>query len=513
MSEKAIRVDDGHHKSYTGQSRVLEVPVQDILGGADPSKHGLVLKRKGEDMPYASIRPPLFRSLKNDPLIHEDDVVNLYAEKFSREKLEIPNHFELNCGSETETLTIHEEVRNNGHEKISPAWNAQTLIETLEKRGIHTSPELWSYMLEVNSTAHPNTEVRLKDFMNTFRIIWEVVEELNDGIRILPVSSLPFEAHREHLNPHPYIQRMVKDVLGWSSVKELGTSFQVHVAIPDIKSAIFAVNNLRQIPHIFMAMALNGPFQHHEYSERLSARESARRKMYTAGSMPQIPDWELALQNSVDMLKIGKVPSLPRAISQHLDFRIRPDISPKGTIEIAFMDDPGGHIDKMIMLQEFLRLTVWRLYKAYQSEEILPEELFSTNYDYYTEFNKNQVETEGSLALIKMGPGIITNSLDQAKQLLDWAKSHPDYKENPNYKFEVLEKQVFQSLSIPSFDSIESRSMEKFYQSGLGTPGHYQKAYFEYWVGKNLSETEAINMALVDYADSYHNYLNKLKTL
>lgn len=499
------------HKLYATGLPIIKVPTEHILGGADPHLHGLVLQQEGEQMPYASVRPPQWRSIQGNPNVDKSDYTYLHTTRTPREELVIPTYHQLNTGGEVESLTIHNEVRYNGHQPTIPFWNAGRINDRLTAEGVNHSAEVWQYMLELNTLASPSTAARRADFLRIFSALGKIVTGLEeDGISILPVSSLPFTGRRQDVNTNPYVQRIVLGFLGWDSVRELGTSYQVHVETPDIDSAIFAVNGLRRIPHLFMATALNGPFQNNEFTGRLSAREASRRKMPTSGTLPELPDWDTLLPICIGMLKIGQVPSLPRAISNHLDFRLRPDIPPQGTIEIAFLDNPGAHIDKLLMLQEALRLTTWRLYRAYQQGEKLPPSLFGGRYDHVIEFNKSQVEKSGAEAQVLDGSTNPNSVPEQTEQLVEWIKADPAYVDNPEYPFNTLAQELRLSLTTPRFTDRDSRSMARFYETGIGTPGHYQKALFEYLTNLGLSEYAAISQSLIDYSDSYQEYLRRL---
>lgn len=502
-----------HHKDYRDSSPVIEVPHADILGNADPRKHGLVLQSPGEKVPYASVRPPFFRATMNDPEVHQNDLVRLYTPRVPKHELVIPPATDLTVGSEIELLTIHDEVRKNGHERIHPDWHAAELEESLQKYGVPTSPEVWKYMLEINGVASKDTAHREQNLREIAAAMAQSVQDRKGMVRFLPISSQPFIANPADVNPHPYVQRMVMDFLTYTAVADLGASYQVHVEMRDLDSAIYAVNALRRIPHIPMAMALNGAFLQHEPTLYLSTREQSRRKMSTAGTIDELPDWDECVRFSVGMLKTGKVPSLPRALSQHKDFRIRPDITPHGTIEFAFLDNPGGNIEKMLMIQELFRLSTWRLYQAYQQDEPLPQALFGGKYDNLISTNKSAVERDGADAVIINGEYEQTSVYEQSNQLLDWITSHSMFVENPQYPTTRLATEMGRSLAIPKFTDCASRSMLTFYQSGIGTPGHYQQALYEYYrKDLGLDPTEAINRALVDYADSFQTYLENTTT-
>lgn len=517
MNKTEISTNEGHHKVYRNSSPVVEIPQAHILGGADPKLHGLVLKRPNEDMPYASVRHPFFRTIKNDPTTHEEDIVLLHAQKLDRAV--VPKSCALTVGSEMETFTLHEDVRRNGHEKIRPTWTGRGLNTRLNALGQHTSPEVWDYMLELNGVASSSTYQRAQDLLWMGAAMHQSVEADGGSVKYLPVSSQPFVSHPDDVNPHPYVRRMVLDYLTFEKTQDLGTSYQIHIQMLDINSGIYTINALRRIPHLLMAMALNGPFVQHQDSGLLSAREAARKRLGTGGNMRELPEWEQLLRESVEKMKNEPTPSLIRAISQHEDFRLRADISsldPQtagGTIEFMFLDNPGGNFSKMLMFQELFRLITWRLYSAYAAGEPLPQVLFGPAAGALITENKSAVTSAGGKAMIFNGLGNPTTVQSQKDHLLRWIGDDPKFEDNPVYPFKDLGGEVDRSLRVPAFNGLDSRSMASFYDSGIGTPGHYQRALFDHSLqNSGISEAQAINIALIDYADSYQDYLNRSAT-
>ncbi len=503
---------EAHHKDYQDTSPVVTVPESHILANADPRFHGLVLQEPGSPLPYASVRPPAYRATLGDERVHQNDIVTLHTPRLPRKDLVIPSPTELTVGSEMEVLTIGTEVRNNGHERIQPGWTADKLESLLGQQGIPTSPEVWKYMIEVNGAVSALSDNR-KDNLRTIAQAMANASDQDENVSFLPLSSQPFIANPADVHPHPYVQRMVMDILTFKAVADLGASYQVHVQMPDLDSGLFATNALRRIPHLTMAMTLNGPFVQHRPSNLLSTREQARRKMPTGGTLPELPDWPGCIDMSVQKLKAGLVPSVPRALSQHRDLRLRPDITPNGTIEVAFSDNPAGLIDKLLMLQELFRLSAWRLYHAYQQDEQLPTSLFDIQSDDQIEWNKKAVEKDGGAAKVtaNLNGNRLVSVHDQNMRLLEWISGTDAFIDNPQYPLSTLEQQMRNSLTTPAFTGPASRSMETYYQTGIGTPGHYQQALYSYLHDtKNLSSTEAINRVLVDVSDSYGNYLKSV---
>ncbi len=498
-----------HHKIYDSTSPIVNVPPEHILSSADPAQHGLVLKRPGESVPYASVRPPYFRTKQGDALVHNDDIVPLHAMSIPRSELEIPPAHNLTIGDEMELFTLAESVRLNGHQKIRPEWTAHSLERRLQSQGLATSSEVWNYMLEINGQPSNNIQQKAEELQTAGRIMARAIEAEEGNTKFLPVSSQPFIANPIDVNSHPYVQRMVMDFLKFQNITDLGCSYQIHIQTLDINSALYALNALRQLPPIFMAMALNGPFTQHQDTGLLSGREQARRKMATAGTNSRLPEWDDCVNYAVGILKQGTAPSLPRALTPHRDYRIRPDNSPTGTIEFAFLDNPGGQINKLIMFQSLFRQTTWRLYRAYANQEELPRQLFNMPYDDLITANKKAVEKDGVAALILDGNNNLTHVEDQLDNLLTWIKSDSQFINDPKYPIQTLEAEMSKSLSTPRFRSFDSTSMTHFYESGLGTPGHYQRARYEQLVDKH-GPIQAINSTLVDYVDSYSQYLKTI---
>ena len=514
------------------------------------SEGGLLVDKNCQ--PQAYIRGPFWRTEKNDPAVREDDVDLLFRRP---ETSNIP-FGEIDAGGELELYFWNDDPGNRETYPVmregSPITTALTEINN--GNGVHFieeddifgawpeeiafSPELVESCLELNFEHFTDPSTRGAHQLKALQILARIAEE-NKAL-VIPTASFP---HRpltpEETNPHPYIQRIAMEFMGWENVRHfIGSSWQTHVEMISLETALAATNYLQQVAPIIHALTLAGPFidgrvflsqenlpgMAEEPSLWHSVRYWSRFKGSPEGGVLRAPlpekegeFWQLAAEK----LATGEIVSPARVGGHHTDFRIRPDLKPYGTIEIAFMDTAGAHPLKLLALQEFFRALSWKLQRFVleNKREELPPLLFgkldqarlAEIHQASIAVSKNGIEAE-----IKAADGQTYPLKELWDQLLAWVDQPiPEWgfnglpqgiKEELNKSAEVVDGKTFESFT----DNEGLVSSYGFYKTGKGTLSQWLLARAYQMVERGISEKEAIINCMDDLGYSFHQYLKEI---
>lgn len=542
----------GHKLMTKGAEFRLPLDAQPF-DGADFNHQGGLITQNGRITHFA--KGPFWRPQKNEPVIREKDVSPL----FRREKENGPVGLkEIDVGGELEIFFWDgseaypvmaknsplvqklQEYNNNGANENGGAIH---FIGESDYSGtwpdeIAYSPELCLSVLEVNHEHKTDAEKRGQRQLKTLQIITEEAEKL--GVYAAPISAFshrPLEKKDTH--PDPYVQRIAMEFMGWENVRFfVGNSYQVHCEMITLESALAATNYFQQITPIIHALTLAGPFLDGQVylsgknlpgiGEAPTQWQSVRYLTRVVGSpsggvMKQpLPEkesdfWELAS----DLLKNGEIPSPARTPGHHRDFRVRPDIPPYGTIEIAFMDTAGADPLRMLALQELLRVCSWKLQRTVleNREDELPKSLFKQ-----LEEKRLQEIHQASISVSKDGidaqmigaNGKVYSTQELWQRLADWVNEPvPEwgYHGLPSGILESLNNsaQVVSKETLDKFQDKEGHtSVYGFYKTGKGTLSQWLLKRARQLLDSGLSEKDAVTDCLNDLGRSYHYYLKEI---
>jgi len=544
-----IEHDGVGHKIMQGGEPFVLPPELSAMGNIDLRSNGGVLVNSG-GKPEFFVRPPFWRAKKYDPMVRQEDVKPLYGRReLSDQELGTNS---LDVGGELELLFWNREEKEVYRVMTGDSPVIQKLIDHNNGLRFHQetdvfsawpdkiafSPEFIASVCELNFPHAPNS---LERGIQQLRVLQIVDEAANDnGALIVPISAF---SHRPLLpgdtHPHPYIERVAFEYMGWERVKHfVGNSWQVHVEMLTLDSALAAINYLQQITPIIHSLTLASPFIDGkiflsdqnlpglgiEPSTWQSVRYLARYVGSPSGGVIRQPFpekendfWVMA----AEMLASGEIPSPARTGGHHVDFRIRPDLPPYGTIEITFMDTAGACPLKLLALQEFLRVVCWKLQRIVIENnrgelpnlffgDLTPERLLQLH-------NASiAVSKDGMKSSMTAGDGFSYPVETLWRKLVEWIDSP-----KPDWEYHGLSPGVIMELNKSStqvthedLKPFENRegipSVYGYYRTGLGTLSQWLLARAERLIRAGESEFEAIVNCLGDLGSSYHHWLHHL---
>jgi gamma-glutamyl:cysteine ligase YbdK (ATP-grasp superfamily) len=509
---------------------------------------GLLVDYQG--IPQFSVRPPFWRTQEFDPIVRENDVLPLYRRKGLVKTIPFTH---IDTGGELElyswspdTQDVYqimaphspivaslEEYNSNGGNGFH--FEEKVDIFDVNPENISFSAELAQSCLEFNTEHSPDAYRRGIRQLKALQIIAKLTEL--QGAYLIPVAAFPHRPlEAAETNPNRYVQRIAMEYMGWEKVQHfIGASWQTHIEMMTLETGLASINYLQQVTPIIYALTLAGPFMDGKlylskkgFSEEEELWHSVRYLSRYRGSpsggvlrepLPETETefWPLAAQK----LAKGDIPTPARVGGHHTDFRIRPDIKPYGTTEIAFMDTAGAHPLKLLALQELLRAISWKLQKAVieNKKQSLPLSLFQT----LTEQRLADLHQD-SIAVAKNGiEAQIKGGNDQKypvstlwQELIEWVNI-PDPKNGFSGLPRNLVKELNKSAQVVPADLLRAFQDKKgfistygFYETGRGTLSQWLLARAHQLVGNGLSEEKAVKNCITDLGYSYHYYLAEI---
>lgn len=426
------------------------------------------------------------------------------------------------------------------------------------------SAELAKSQLELNFHHSEVTQQTTLAMLRSLRHVRRVAQ--GHGAYILPVAVLPNrKLTPADVNPDQYVQRIAQDYMGLENVLHFSAAaFQVHVEMVDIASGAEALNQYQHVSDLLYGITLAGPFAYGEVSPNLaehflvdeavdrrlqdhetyqsinnnngfySARYVGRWRGSPSGgvfteALPKDKSQILELiEHKLQVTEphsVDNIPSPARVAGHHRD-RLRIDIPPHGTIELCNFDSDGGHVARMGSLQEFVRVLQYKL-QMYAREGRMPElyHAYPSLFGPVTKeglraahFNSIAVGQHG-LDALTLGPdGKTYNSRQRFQELFSFVMFDSFFPSQNEYcgglPTKVAET-VWKAAQDPSsyyFDYLDEDSLissRGFYQSGLGTLSHWQKARAAQLKELGWPDHAIIKNCMADLALSYHSHLDE----
>ena len=542
---------------------------------ADPSTQGGLIWLNGK--PVAYLRSPFWREEKNDPTLREKDIKPLFImpeQTLLLDSTETGGEFEMfvwnpQVGEMAPVMApnssfkkwLEEHGNGNGFEVKDAIF--PNLDENARKIGF--SAELIEGCIELNFHHSSNTEETALSMARGLRKVAQAAEA--HGLLLTPIAAYPHrELRAEDTNQDSYIQRIAMDYMGWENVRHfIGSSWQVHVEMIDLKSSLKAINLYQQVSPLMYGLSLAGPFAHGQTdpnlkdiyledeknearlgdsetyhaldsNDWLSIRLPARWRGSPSGGVftepaPENPQEffakaEAGLRDN-QAESSANIPSPARTMGNHRD-RIRIDIKDHGTLEISNQDTYGGHVPKLAANQEFTRVLIWKL-QVLAREGRLNEmaQAYPTLFSYpvtqdslrQTHLASIEIAKHGMDSEIKGADGKVYPARGLFYQLMNFVNEPLavpsegiDYQGLPQginrelYNSSLNPEDVFASYT----DSQGITSSKGFYERGVGTLSHWLKRRAEELMSQGLTSQEVIKDCMNDLGKSYHEHLAKI---
>jgi len=512
---------------------------------------GLLASQSG--VPVSFVRGPFWRAEENDPTVRQDDVHPLFRRR-EQENLSLLRITDVDVGGELETYWWTPSGRaflvmaaDSPVKQALIDYNNGSPIRFIEEQDMYGvwpeeiafSAELAQFCLELNFDHSPDSLARGIQQLKVLQTLAKI--GLENGAFMIPVSSFPHRPlSQEDVNENPYVRRIALEYMGWENVRLfVGASWQTHSEMITLETALKATNYLQQIAPIIHALTLSGPFIDGNIflsdrnltgmGENPDIWHSVRYLTRYLGSpsggvlREPLPETEREFwQRANDLLRTGEIPTPARTGGHHTDFRLRPDIPPNGTIEVAFMDTAGAHPAKILALQELLRVVSWKLQMAALSarEEELPELLFSSLTPERlreTHHASIAVSQRGIEAEMKAADGCSYPVKYLWEQLIAWvnqAVPEWDFYGLPAGITEELNKSA-QVVDIKTLKQYEDRqglvSSRGFYETGRGTLSQWLLARAFQLTEIGQSEQEAVINCMTELGSAYYAFLQTME--
>ncbi|MBI4225987.1 hypothetical protein HY612_02635 [Candidatus Roizmanbacteria bacterium] len=560
----------------------VEFPLTAFLGdnglaiNFDPKVAGGLI-HQGET-PVGYVKSPFWRTKKNDPTVHSSDLKPLFIQPKNEITLlatETGGELEMFAwdplkgdlapilGPSSRITSKLTALNGNGFQE------EEVLFESLDgdAKKIGYSAELAGGCIE-NNFHHSGDPIKNTLAMTrALKYLMQFTE--SEGWYLTPIAAIP---HRPiepgDTNQDPYVQRIAMEYMGWQNVRHyLGSSWQVHVEMMDLESALKAVNLYQYVSPLLYGLSSASPFVHgytnpnlasiyrdddasearindHETYEALdgndwlSIRYACRWRGSPSGGLfveplPEISEdlFRLAEQglNDNDHRSIYNIPSPARVAGHHRD-RVRTDIGPNGTLEISNMDTFGGNVQKLAAVQEFTRALMWKLQyfaKADRLQELTDNYPDLFKYPVTPEVLRKahlfslDVAKHGMEAKIDAGGNRESTARNLFMQLLQFV-NEPLTNELHSIAYTGLPKGITEELLKSAITPTETdysayedndgiTSLAGFYKSGKGTLAYWLKRRAaELMQIRGLHEQEAIKDCMNNLGVSYHDYLRNL---
>lgn len=548
----------------------------------DPQTQGGIISTF-DAVPVRQVRPPKYRATENNPMQTKKDIAKIFT-------AQNPSISPGNTGAELELfvhnkngdmepvaedghpvrrkLQEHNENYKNGTTNGNGNGNGVKYIESdgydpkiADERDkyIGYSPELTRHMIELNFPPGREHKRRNHIMLYGLRKLASFTEA--EGSYVAPISIVPNkEIESTDINSHEYVQRMAFKILGKDRMKHFnGASFQTHTEIIDFESALKATNKYQLVTPILYAGTVAGPYIAGEVESDLRKRyeavpgvaesmdkqeklddlpggkyDSYRYPSREFGSvsggvmLDPLPEKERDYWDKAnELLKKQEVPSVGRVSGHHTDFRIRPDLGPYGTIELAALDTCGGKVEKLVAMQEFTRALGWKLQyleltgkmKEIQSH---PEykKLFGVQptTDSYKTVRKNAIKASknGNKAMLEGMDGNEYSVRDLWKILTTFVqdpvidpKNSIDYRGIPG----GILRQLNDSYENPAeqFDKYKDENgvtaIDGFYKTGVGTLSQWARKREDELRACGVSDPEIIKDFTISTGRAFHAHV------
>ncbi len=508
--------------------------------------------------PVSYIKNPTWRANENGTL-SRNDIRPLYLT--SKKEVEL---YQIESGSELELFAWNPSTQES-QSVMGPYSQMPFLLDEESRKSgfrLNYSTELMDSCIELNMNHSPLLRERASNMIQTLKKVSAIMTA--QGWYIIPTATFPHRPiEKKDTHTHPYVQKMAMDYIKWENVRHFtGSSFQIHVEMLDLESAIKATNLYQQISPLLYALSLAGPFIHGECSPNLkqiyrpddfssrirdeityrllnhenwlSIRYLSRWRGSPGGGVFEEPlpentekffaRVEEGLKNT-DINSPKNIPNPSRIAGHHRD-RPRIDIPPHGTIEISNMDTCGAHPYKLIAIQEFTRVLIWKLQIYAQSEKLNEltkrySELFQ--YPVTTKSLRNahissiEIAKKGVEAFIA-GPNQKTYSAEYMVNKLIEFVNEPFDTGRMGVEFNGLPRSIIHEIQKSSkipHESLYNQFTDKnrhtstigFYITGVGTLSHWLKKRASELIACGFSSQEVIKNCMNDLGYSYQRYL------
>lgn len=558
-----------NHKEYGGRQHRPEVFSRWLRMNRyhidfDIATQGGTIKNK-QGRPVGWLRGPFWRSVKDSPRVTSKDIRRIFNGKNPSNAMgDTGSELELNIKKYDGTLApamavdgpIIADLTAHNHLDFVEEEDFDTELAQEEKY-VGFSPELALSCVELNFSPGLNDMRRNRKILYALKKFISICEK--NGCVVTPesvVSNKHLEVH--DVNPHEYVQRIAFNWMGWEHVRHfVGSSFQTHVEMLDIESALKAVNVYQLVTPILYAGTLAGPFMGGSITPDLKKiyknipdiqTDNLKQTTYNAltpqsmhsfrylgrffgspsGGVMRVPAPETQeefWQTAEKQLMTQESPTVGRVTGAHTDFRIRPDLGPYGTIELATCDTMGAHIKKLIAMQEFTRALGWKLqlFAKFGKMSKLAQKypaLFGANpsRETYTQVHENMLEVS------KNGNQAVITAMDNTRyhvgnlwiQLAEFVNEPIideergiDYKGLPS----LIQKELANSFHNPTelftkyYDENGITSIQGFYETGVGTLSQWMQESTRQLHAKGREDEEIICYINKDLGKSFHQHV------
>ena len=543
-----------------------EKPNQLIMLDRSPSlgKDGGILLNEITQLPEAYIRHAFWRAEQGDSTVRRSDVKPIFITK-QETPVTVETWESINVGSELEifawnpeemtdyTVSIPnspfiKELKKNGNIFGVHFEDKNNIFEEDPKK-LGVSDELMKAMVEFNFPHSANNETNALIQLIGLKKAVTVIEQTTPAF-ILPLSALP---HRKlnpgDVNEHEYVQRIAHEFMGWENVRQfIGASFQVHVEMFDSEVGLESIDHLQQITPLLLSVSTGSPFMNgklslsgedNSFMNQSSVWKSVRYPTRVVGSpsggvnqRPVPESIQKYFASAHEMLKDGSIPSPARVLGHHTSFRFRPDIKPKGTIELATPDSFMAHPKKMTAFSTLFKSVVYKVQALIHSNQHdkIPSNLFKLKLTTQDLERLHQdslsVSQHGLDAVISTPSGSEKTAREQYSELLNWASQADDSIGFPGLPKGVVNELVCSSIQMPDYDlelwtfndgeevydPKSSDFLSGFYETGMGTGSDWLIRRAQQLISEGKSEEDAIRITSTELSKAFHKYIKELNT-
>lgn len=547
----------------------------------DVNTQGGLFLNKQTGQPVAWVKPPFWRSNKDSRAVTVKDICTIYPEPN-------PRMDDVNTGSELElkamdlngnpvpvmypnsAVTAQLEHHNNvvrerrvgnGVDLDFVGEDGLDFLADHQKK-VGFSPELANFMIELNFDPGLDPIERNRRLLYALKKLSRVLEA--NRMLIQPdsmVGQRPLT--QEDVNTHPYVRRIALDWMRWERVRHfVGTSLQTHVEMLDLESALEATNYYQFLTPILYALTLAGPFvdgrldvdqqalyadipdlslncikaqTYAQMSRGISYSHRYVSRFFGSPSggvmLEPLPTTTTAYWTKVEkLLESGEVPTVGRAGGHHTDFRVRTDLPPHGTIEIACMDTTGAHVQKMVAIQELTKTIGWKL-QLYAKHGKMPElqQKYPILFGQLPSCESYLVVHENSIRVAKNGPLTSLMGMDGKINTVEklWAQmvafvqepmeiDHPtnpiQYTGLPPFIIDELGKAFVDPATMYRSYADEQgfTSVTGFYETGYGTLSQWMIQRAQELMAQGMNEQDAIRNCSLNLGLAYRDHLANL---
>src|SRR5215207_8430510 len=231
------------------------------------------------------------------------------------------------------TVGVEEEFQLVDAESFGLTPVIDTVLAARDAAGLPASSvtsELSASCLEVRSPVCNTVAELATELVTSRRKVRELVEGC--GARLVAAGTHPFsDATSQPITGDERYLRVVKE-MGWTARMQAIYGLHIHVAVPDEKTAIRAVNTLSRHVPLFVALSANSPFWGGIDTRLSSTRVKVFGLVPRSGLPPCFRSWE-DFEGYVDTLVASK--SIPNFSWCWWDVRPHPDL---GTVELRAPD-------------------------------------------------------------------------------------------------------------------------------------------------------------------------------